>query len=284
VTTKYVYDGDQVIAEYDSSDNMLRKFIYGPGIDEPIIIIDVSDNNAVYYYHFDGLGSVAAISDDGGQMTEKYEYDVFGGTTIKDASDNVLTESAIGNPYGFTGRRLDTETDNYYYRMRYYNPDIGRFLQPDPAYAYSSMGLYHYCWNNSINWIDPFGLWTEEAHRNLGRYGRTKFDYARLDIDYSARRSYKNRKRHFRQLHEAFADAFEAAERGDVQAFEYHIHELQDYYSHTAVGKGPVLGHWLSKYDDPTLFENLQRYEQADAITRQLENWWDFHNPEEKCK
>jgi len=101
---------------------------------------------------------VAALTDANAAVIEKYEYDVFGGTTIKDASDNVLTESAIGNPYGFTGRRLDTETDNYYYRMRYYNPDIGRFLQPDPPYAYSSMGLYHYCWNNPINWVDPYGL------------------------------------------------------------------------------------------------------------------------------
>jgi len=157
VTTKYVYDGGQVIAEYDGSDNPLRKFVYGPGIDEPIIIIDVADNNTVYYYHFDGLGSVAALSDTSANVVETYSYDVFGGTTIKDASDNVLTESAIGNPYGFTGRRLDTETDNYYYRMRYYNPEIGRFLQPDPPYAYTSMGLYHYCWNNPINWVDPIG-------------------------------------------------------------------------------------------------------------------------------
>lgn len=55
-TTNYYYDGGQVIAEYDGSNNLLRKFIYGPGIDEPICMIGVADGNAVYYYHFDGIG------------------------------------------------------------------------------------------------------------------------------------------------------------------------------------------------------------------------------------
>ena len=45
VTVKYCYDGDQVIAEYDVNDNLLRKFIYGPGIDESVCMIDVAGNN-----------------------------------------------------------------------------------------------------------------------------------------------------------------------------------------------------------------------------------------------
>ena len=48
-----------MIAEYDQNDNtLLRKFVYGPGIDEPICMIDVADGNAIYCYHYDGLGSV----------------------------------------------------------------------------------------------------------------------------------------------------------------------------------------------------------------------------------
>ncbi|MFH1778323.1 MAG: hypothetical protein ABH952_12370, partial [Candidatus Omnitrophota bacterium] len=70
-----------------------------------------------YYYHYDGLGSVTEITDAAGTVIEKYEYDAFGNTTIKDTLDNVLNESAIGNPYGFTGRRLDTETGLYHYRF-----------------------------------------------------------------------------------------------------------------------------------------------------------------------
>jgi len=64
--TKYCYNGGQVIAEYDSNGALLRKFIYGPG------------SNAVYYCHFDGLGSVVALSDANSDIVERYSYDVFG--------------------------------------------------------------------------------------------------------------------------------------------------------------------------------------------------------------
>ncbi|MBW2149676.1 MAG: hypothetical protein JRI22_22005 [Deltaproteobacteria bacterium] len=127
VTTKYCYDGDQVIAEYDGNDTLLRKFVYGPGIDEPVCMIDVTDSNTVYYYHFDGLGSVVALSDSSGSIVEQYSYDVFG-------EPNRVSD--VNNHYLFTGRRFDEETDNYYYRARYYSPEIGRFLQTDPLAIY----------------------------------------------------------------------------------------------------------------------------------------------------
>ncbi len=76
-TTRYVYDGDQIVAEYENS-SLARKFIYGPGIDEPICMIDVTDSNTVYYYHFDGSGPVVTLSNTSGGIVERYSYDVFG--------------------------------------------------------------------------------------------------------------------------------------------------------------------------------------------------------------
>ena len=150
--TKYVYDGDSCLAEYDASGNLRRKYIYGPCIDEPICMIEATQSYAgTYYYHFDALGSVVALTDDDANTVEVYEYDVYGRVGALDASHP--------NRFMFTGREYDRETGLYYYRARYYNPQIGRFLQSDPAgFCADGMNLYSYCDNSPVLFIDPQGL------------------------------------------------------------------------------------------------------------------------------
>jgi RHS repeat-associated protein len=157
VTIQYAYDGDRIIAEHDGSGTLLRKFIYGPGIDEPICLLEVAENNAVYYYHFDGLGSVVALSDVNSVLVERYTYDVFGRPAIRDANGTETGASAFANPYLFTGRAYDAETGLYYYRARYYDYATGRFLQPDPMGYMAGLNLYTYCGNNALNYVDPSG-------------------------------------------------------------------------------------------------------------------------------
>ncbi len=89
----------------------------------------------------------------GTSTTSSYIYSVCANYTAAEQDQPV---KLIGNPYMFTARRYDLETGLYYYRARYYNPYIGRFLQLDPAYQ--GMNWYAYCGNNPIICTDPSGL------------------------------------------------------------------------------------------------------------------------------
>jgi len=98
---------------------------------------------------------------------EKYSYDVLGEPTIRDVNDQILTTSDCGNPYMFTGRRCDPESGLYYYRARYYSPQIGRFLQVDPIGYQGGLNLYTYVENNPANLTDPLGLFYDPVEDDL---------------------------------------------------------------------------------------------------------------------
>jgi RHS repeat-associated protein len=78
----------------------------------------------------------------------------------------------------FTGRRFDIETGLYYYRARYYNPHIGRFMQTDPVGYGDGMNMYTYCGNNSLNLADPTG-----THSYSFSWAEKGFDLKFFDDD-----------------------------------------------------------------------------------------------------
>lgn len=147
-TTKYFYDNQAIIFDYDETGTIGNRYIHGPNIDEPLAVTTGKDK---YFYHSDGLGSIIALTDGSGKVVQTYEYDSFG--NLKDQKNR------IKQPFTFTGREWDKETGLYYYRARYYDPMEGRFIPKDPiGFAGGDVNLYGYTKNNPINYTDPSGL------------------------------------------------------------------------------------------------------------------------------
>ena len=149
-----------------------RRRRYGNYIDEPLVMRQESDSED-YYYAQDHLYSVVALTDDTGTVVERYEYDAYGKCAVlgagadgdwftgDDTSAN-MSDAPIGNPYTFTGRRLDAfDTGNFltmHYRSRTYDTYTGRFLQQDPVGYVDGASLYQYVRSMPVETIDPMGL------------------------------------------------------------------------------------------------------------------------------
>lgn len=147
-TIRYLYDGVNIVAEYGENNNLKTKYTHNLTVDDPLAM---ERNGKTYYYHKDALGSITAITDFSGTIVQSYEYDSFGNITY-------TKDPSFIQPYAFTGREYDTETKLYYYRARYYDAKIGRFISEDPIGLLGGINLYVYVGNNPINLTDPFGL------------------------------------------------------------------------------------------------------------------------------
>lgn len=144
--TRYVYSGWQRIADYDGTSGTLqRRYIYGTGLDEPLIIVT---GTTPTFLHHDKVGSIVAVSDNSGAVANKNKFSPFGEVT-----------TLGGTTIGFTGQRYDSELGLYYFKRRYYSPKLGRFLQPDPiGYTGRDFNLYTYVGNSPQKYTDPMGL------------------------------------------------------------------------------------------------------------------------------
>jgi len=146
-TKRYIYDGEDILLEYDGSNVLQARYTHGPGIDEPIA---VTKAGSTFYYHQDGLGTVTELTDTNGSVAKAYAYDAYG---------NLLeSPGTVGQPYTYTGRELDLESGLYYYRARTYDSATGRFAQKDPiGIANGDPNFYAYVRENPLYYTDPAG-------------------------------------------------------------------------------------------------------------------------------
>jgi RHS repeat-associated protein len=148
--TVFIHAGPVEIADFDASTaTILRRFVPGAGLDQWVAFVDEQASGSIKYVHQNKLGSVIALSDPAKVVSasNKFTYDPYGNSSA----------SSAGFPFRFTGQRFDPETGLYYYRARYYDPRIGRFMQSDPIGVEGGANLYAYVQGDPQNLTDPRG-------------------------------------------------------------------------------------------------------------------------------
>ena len=153
---KYVYDGDDIALVVDAGGTIVERYLYGDGVDN---VLSRTSAAGVVWSLADRQGSVVDLVDEGGNVLNHFVYDSFGNRTATTAADF---------RFGYTGRELDAETGLYYYRARYYDPQLGRFISEDPiGFSAGDTNLYRYVNNSPTNWTDPTGTtisgWADDA-------------------------------------------------------------------------------------------------------------------------
>ena len=157
-TTLYYYsDKWQVLAEHNGT-SFGNIYVYGNYIDE-VLVMDNGTND--YFYLQDHLCSPVALLTDAGTVTERYEYDAYGKMAMLDPDFTAWSGIQAGNPYYFTGRRLDVLDEGkyevMYYRNRYYDSNTGRFLQHDLLEYIDGLSLYQYVESSPVMYFDFLG-------------------------------------------------------------------------------------------------------------------------------
>jgi RHS repeat-associated protein len=151
-TTFSVWDGWDLIEEYHADGTIIAAYLYGAGG----LIKNLTSGN---HYYQDASGSSSHLTDSTGHLLEWYRYDLQGTPFFYDTNDNQLWASAYNVRHLFTGQQWYSDIGLYDLRNRFYSPDIGRFLQPDPIGFWGDRtNLYRYVKNNPVTRRDPFGL------------------------------------------------------------------------------------------------------------------------------
>ncbi len=296
VSANFVYDGQDVVKDLNS-DGSTVEYLNGPGVDDRIRQTSTNGHKTnTLYYLTDHLGSTAALANPRGRVVEEIGYDSFGNSA-----------GSANTRYGFTGRERDSLTGLLYYRARFYDPQLGRFISEDPVGLAGGINQFAYVGNNPQNAKDPSGLYEIDVHYYLTYYLalRTRcFNDAEareiangdqgVDENLETRPSYGNSERQ-KQVnafyhgfhpgsHQPYLDAHwtiaTTGGGGSLSGLGIYLHYLQDTFSHEGY-TDPVCGHGCAMQHYPDKTENG-----VDSAQHMVTATWDALNRfarEKKC-
>ncbi|WP_308908730.1 RHS repeat-associated core domain-containing protein [Pseudomonas canadensis] len=150
ITTEFFWQGDKIIAEHHA--NRHRSYLYEPDSFRPLALLEGfgPKETKAYHYQLDHLGTPQELTDPNGEIVWSAHYRAYGEISRLDIGK-------VDNPLRFQGQYFDQESGLHYNRHRYYNPDIGRYLTPDPVKLAGGINAYQYA-PNPTGWVDPLGL------------------------------------------------------------------------------------------------------------------------------
>ncbi|MBC2381520.1 type IV secretion protein Rhs, partial [Pseudomonas sp. WS 5096] len=150
ITTEFFWQGDKLIAEHHKDKH--RSYIYEPDSFRPLIMLEGYGPKEAkpHHYQLDHLGTPQELTTPEGEIVWSAHYRAYGEISRLDIGK-------VDNPIRFQGQYFDQESGLHYNRHRYYNPDIGRYLTPDPVKLAGGINGYQYV-PNPTGWIDPLGL------------------------------------------------------------------------------------------------------------------------------
>lgn len=165
VSTNFIYDGPDVVKDLNS-DGSAVDYLNGPGIDNKLRLTDsrLGATGPLYFLQ-DQLGSTTALTTSLGVSVSQFTYDAFG-----NSSGSSLTR------YDYTGRERDPDTGLLYYRTRWYDPQVGRFISEDPINFRGGVNWYAYVGNNPVLFRDPSGLCPEKKKCRQDKTGGDRGD------------------------------------------------------------------------------------------------------------
>ena len=152
-TTEFFWQGDNLVAE--SSREHYRSYVYEPGSFRPLAMLDGKGPKKAcpFYYQLDHLGTPQELTDYGGEIVWSAKYNAYGKVTHLAFGGG----EQLDQPLRFQGQYFDVESGLHYNRHRYYDPEVGRYLTPDPVKLAGGLNQYQYT-PNPTGWVDPLGL------------------------------------------------------------------------------------------------------------------------------